>query len=95
MPPMSQRVPGSHDEDAWAQVMSETTDPEVRQRLLAFRLSVVVREKEALERRVDALELAYNMGRGIFWAAPILMAVAAIFWYNWAKLSSPWTGKNP
>lgn len=73
--------------------MSETTDPEVRARLLAFRVSVVVREKEALEKRVAALELAYNMGRGIFWAAPIVVAVAAFLWYNWTRISSPWTGR--
>jgi len=83
------------DEDAWSLVMLETTDPEVRQRLLAFRVSVLTREKEALEQRVSRLELAYNMGRGIFWAAPILTAIAAFFWYNWAKISSPWSGKTP
>lgn len=91
---MADPTGNSHDEEAWNLVMSETTDPEVRQRLLAFRISVLVREKEVLERRVTKLELAYNMGRGIFWAAPFIVAVAAFFWYNWARISGPWYGKN-
>ncbi len=78
------------NEDAWNLVMSETTDPEVRQRLLAFRVSVLTREKEVLERRVDRLELAYNMGRGIFWIAPFIVALAGFFWYNWTRISHPW-----
>lgn len=82
------------NEDAWSLVMSETTDPEVRQRLLAFRVSVLTREKEALEKRIAKLELAYNMGRGIFWVAPFIVAMLAFFWYNWARISQPWTGKN-
>lgn len=81
-------------EDAWNLVMLETTDPDVRQRLLAFRVSVLTREKEVLEQRVSKLELAYNMGRGIFWAAPILAAVVGFIWYNWTKLAAPWTGKT-
>ncbi len=88
-------VPIPNDEDAWNLVMSETTDPDVRARLLAFRVSVLTREKEALERRVDALELAYNMGRGIFWAAPFVVAIIGFFWYNWAKITSPWIGRTP
>lgn len=87
-------TPIPNDEDAWNLVMSETTDPEVRQRLLAFRVSVLTREKEALERRISKLELAYNMGRGIFWAAPFIVAVVAFFWYNWARISHPWNNKN-
>jgi hypothetical protein len=86
-------APIPNDEDAWNLVMSETTDPEVRQRLLAFRVSVLTREKEALERRVDRLELAYTMGQGVFWAAPILVAIMAFFWYNWGRITAPWHGK--
>lgn len=87
--------PIPNDEDAWNLVMSETTDPEVRQRLLAFRVSVLTREKEQLERRIAKLELAYNMGRGIFWAAPFIVALLAFFWYNWARISQPWSSKSP
>lgn len=81
-------------EDAWNLVLSETSDPEVRVRLLAFRVSVLTREKEALEKRVTALELAYNMGRGIFWAAPIVVAIATFLWINWVRVTAPWT-KHP
>lgn len=71
--------------------MSETSDPEVRMKLLAFRVSVVTREKERLEKRVAKLELAYNMGRGIFWAAPIITALVVFFWANWEWISRPWS----
>lgn len=81
------------DEDAWSLVLAETTDPAVRLRLLAFRVSVLTREKEVLERRMKKLELAYDMGRGIFWAAPVVGAVIAFFWYNWGWLSRPWFTK--
>jgi hypothetical protein len=83
------------DEDAWTLVLAETTDPEVRMRLLAFRVSVVTREKEDLEKRVAKLELAYTMGLGIFWAAPFIAMVAGFLWYNWARLSQPWSGTKP
>jgi len=75
--------------------MAETTDPEVRLRLLAFRVSVLTREREQLEKRVESLELAYTMGRGIFWAAPFLAMVTGFLWYNWSRLSAPWSGKSP
>lgn len=79
------------DEDAWTLVMSETSDPEVRMRLLAFRVSVLTREKEGLNERVKVLEAAYNAGRSIFWAAPIIGVVASFFWYNWSWVSKPWS----
>lgn len=82
------------DEDAWNLVLAETTDPTVRLRLLAFRVSVVTREKEALERRVEKLELAYKMGQGVFWAAPIIVAIAGFFWYNWEWVSRPWAPRG-
>lgn len=73
--------------------MLETTDPEVRIRLLSFRVSALTREKEAIENRLSKLELAYTMGRGIFWAAPFLAALVGFFWYNWARISLPWANK--
>jgi hypothetical protein len=83
-------VVNREDDDAWNLVLAETTDPEVRLRLLAFRVSVLTREKEGLEKRLSALELAYDMGRGIFWAAPFVAALAGFFWYNWGWVSRPW-----
>lgn len=79
------------DEDAWNLVMEETSDPEVRIRLLGFRLSAVVREKERLERRIAKLEVAYNAGQTIFWIAPVLCAIVGLFWYNWSWISQPWS----
>jgi hypothetical protein len=81
----------SDEEDAWALVLAETSDPEVRIRLLAFRISVITREKEDLERRVKVLEFAYTTGKGIFWIAPFLVAIASFFWYNWGWMSRPWS----
>lgn len=83
------------DEDAWQLVMSETSDPEVRMKLLAFRVSVLTREKEGLEKRLKRLEVAYLMGQGIFWAAPALMAVTGFLWYNWEWMTRPWRAKGP
>lgn len=84
-------APSVDDEDAWTLVLSETSDPNMRIRLLAFRVSVLTREKEGLEKRIADLELAYTMGRGIFWAAPIAMVVLGFFWYNWGLISRPWS----
>lgn len=81
------------DEDAWALVLAETNDPEVKIRLLAFRLSVVVREKESQETRIKKLEVAYDLGKGIFWAAPIIVAVTAFFWHNWEWIYKPWSSR--
>lgn len=78
------------EEDSWALVMRETTDPEVRLRLLAFRVSVLTREKEGLEKRLRRIELAYLAGQGIFWTVPIVGAVVAFFWANWEWISRPW-----
>ncbi len=86
-------MPSQDGEDAWDLVLRETTDIEVRLRLLSFRLSVVTREKEALEARLKRLELAYDMGKGIFWVAPFLIAISAFFWYNWGLITKPWAAK--
>lgn len=82
----------SHEDgEAWDLVLKETSDPEVRIRLLAFRVSVLTREKETLEVRVRRLELAYLAGQGIFWAVPVVGAIVAFFWANWEWISRPWT----
>lgn len=85
--------PDAEDEDAWTLALSDTTSIETRVRLLSYRMSVVVREKEEMNRELKKLKLAYDMGRGVFWAAPVIGAVVAFFWYNWAKISSPWSGR--
>ncbi len=82
--------PKSDDEDAWNLVLSETSDPEVRIRLLGFRISVLVREKEDLNRRVKKLEIAYFAGKNIFWMAPFICGVIYAFWANWEWISRPW-----
>ncbi len=81
------------DDDMWTQALSDTTDEEVRIRLLSYRVSVLTREKEALETRMARLELAYTMGKGIFWAAPFLAGVISFVIYNWGWISRPWSSR--
>jgi hypothetical protein len=83
----------SFDEDMWTQALKDTADPEVRMRLMSYRMSVLTREKEAMERRLAKLELAFTMGKGVFWFAPILLAVAGWLVYNWGWISRPWNGR--
>lgn len=85
-------LPSSAD-DLWTTAMADTTNEEVRIKLLSYRLSVVVREKEALERRLAKLEVAFTMGKGIFWFAPMLLAFAGYLVYNWGWISRPWSQK--
>ena len=78
--------------------LKDTADPEVREKILSYRVATLTKEKEALERRmtemdgrVRRLEDAYTMGRGIFWALPILGVVIGYITANWGWLTRPWT----
>lgn len=79
------------DEELWALAMSDTSDPETRARWLAFRVAVLAREKEELEKRLAKIENAYMMGRGIFWALPFLGMVLGALFANWGWITKPWS----
>jgi hypothetical protein len=77
--------------------LQDTADPEVRLQILAYRMAVLTREKEKLEDReakledrVAKLETAYTMGKGIFWALPILGVIIGYITANWGWLAKPW-----
>lgn len=82
---------GLPSEDAIFELaMQGTSDPEVRYRLLAYRVAVLTKEKESLEKRVAKIEKAYIMGTGIFWALPILGLLVGFLTSNWGWLTRPW-----
>jgi hypothetical protein len=64
--------------------LSDTSDPNVRLRMLAYRVSVLTKEKEAIEKRLAKMERVYNMGAGVLWAIPFLAGVVG-FITAWLK----------
>lgn len=69
----------------------DASNPEVKIRLLSYRLSVIVQEKELMEKRLAKLETAYTMGRGIFWALPVMGVIIGYFTSNWGWIAKPWS----
>jgi hypothetical protein len=81
------------DEQLFKLALSDTSDPNVRVQLLAYRVAVLTKEKEEMEDRLAKLEKAYVMGTGIFWALPILGVVIGYLASNWGWLTKPWASK--
>jgi phosphoribosylaminoimidazole (AIR) synthetase len=71
--------------------LQDTADPEVRLRLLAYRVSVLTREKENLEVRVAKMEKSFNMGAGILLVLPMLGSLVAIMMAYGRAIFKPWT----
>ena len=78
------------EEELFALSMHDTADPEVRVKMLAYRVAVLTREKEGIEKRLAKLETAYTMGRGIFWALPIVGLLIGYLTPNWGWMTRPW-----
>lgn len=78
------------EEELFQLAMGDTSDPEVRYRLLSYRVAILTKEKEGIEKRMAKLEKAYTMGTGIFWALPVLGLLAGYFTSNWGWLAKPW-----
>jgi len=78
------------EEELFALALQDTTDPDTRYRMLAYRVAVLTREKEGMEKRMTRLETAYTMGTGIFWALPVLGLIVGYFTSNWGWLTRPW-----
>lgn len=83
------------DEELFNLAMQDTSDPEVRIRLLAYRVSILTKEKEDLETRLVKLEKAYIMGTGIFWALPVVGLIVGYLSSNWGWLTRPWLKGGP
>lgn len=78
------------EEDNWTLALSDTTSPEVRLRLLSYRVSVLAREKEELEARVSKMENAFTMGKGVFVVVPILGTLAGLLMAYGKTIFRPW-----
>lgn len=78
------------EQELFELALGDTSDPEVRYRLLSYRVAVLTKEKEGLEKRMAKLEKAYIMGTGIFWALPILGLIVGYLSSNWSWLTRPW-----
>ncbi len=83
------------EEEIFQLALGDTADPEVRYRLLAYRVAILTREKEGLEKRVFKLEKAYIMGTGVFWALPMIGLVFGYMTSNWGWIARPWTKGGP
>lgn len=68
----------------------DASEPAAKVRLLAYRVSVLVIEKEDLEKRLAKLETAYTMGRGIFWVLTVLGVAIGYLTSNWGWMTRPW-----
>ncbi len=82
------------EEELFQLALGDTADPEVRYKLLSYRVAVLTREKEGLEKRMAKLEKAYIMGTGIFWALPILGLVVGYLSSNWSWITRPWISRG-
>lgn len=78
------------EEQLFQLAMRDTADPEVRYQLLSYRVAVLTKEKEDLEKRMAKLEKAYIMGTGIFWALPVVGLLVGYLSSNWSWLTRPW-----
>lgn len=84
------------EEELFRLTMADVSDPKVQMQLLSYRVAVLTKEKESLEKRMAKLEKAYIMGTGIFWALPILGLIVGYFSSNWSWLTRPWArGGSP
>jgi hypothetical protein len=82
------------DDELLKLALSDTSDPNVRMQLLAYRVAVLTKEKEGLETRLAKLEKAYVMGTGIFWALPVVGVIVGYLASNWGWLTKPWATKG-
>jgi hypothetical protein len=83
------------EQELFELAMGDTADPEVRYRLLSYRVAILTKEKEGLEKRMAKLEKAYIMGTGIFWALPVLGLLVGYLSSNWSWLTRPWLRGGP
>lgn len=70
--------------------MSGLTDPESRIGFLAYRVSVLAREKEEIEERVSKIEKSFNMGAGILLVLPLIGSVFGMVFAFGKQIFKPW-----
>lgn len=87
-------MPTNEDEALYAMAMQDG-DPKAQIRMLAYRVAVLTREKEALEGRVSKMEKSFNMGAGILLVLPILGSLVGMFIAVGKGFFAPWFGTPP
>jgi hypothetical protein len=75
--------------------LQDASDPKVQMKFLSYRVAVLTREKETIEARLRKLETAYTMGRGVFWALPMLGLIIGYLMSNWGWITRPWFPNRP
>jgi hypothetical protein len=88
-------VPSDEEEKLYDLAMSDTSEPRVQIKMLAYRVAVLTREKEALETRVAKMERSFNMGAGVLLVLPILGSIMGLLIAFGKGLLAPWFGNQP
>lgn len=85
----------SEDDELYALAMADASDPKTQIKILAYRVAVLTREKEAIEVRVAKMEKSFNMGAGILLVLPILGSILGMMIAVGKGFFSPWFGNQP
>jgi hypothetical protein len=88
-------VPSSEEEELYNLAMSDSSDPRVQIKMLAYRVAVLTREKESLETRVSKMERSFNMGAGVLLVIPIVGSILGFFIAVGKGFFAPWFGSQP
>lgn len=80
----------SGEDDLYELATSGLADPDARIKLLAYRVSTLTREKEALEVRVAKMEKSFNMGAGILLVLPVLGSAIGLILAFGKFIFAPW-----
>lgn len=83
----------STEDDLYELATSGMTDIDSRVKFLAYRVTVLTREKESLEVRVAKMEKSFNMGAGILLVVPVLGSAIGLFLAFGKIIFAPWVGK--
>jgi hypothetical protein len=78
------------EEELYELATSGMADPQAQIKFLAYRVSVLTREKEGLEVRVAKMEKSFNMGAGILLVMPVLGSVIGLVLAFGKIIFAPW-----
>ncbi len=80
----------TEDDELYEIATSGLTDPAVQIKILAYRVTVLTREKENLEVRVAKMEKSFNMGAGILLIVPFVGSLIGIMLAFGKSIFAPW-----
>lgn len=78
------------EDDLYDATISGLNDPESKIKFLAYRVSVLGREKEELEVRIAKIEKSFNMGAGILLILPLLGSIVGVVFAFGKQIFKPW-----